>query len=193
MRGANSTARRVRLLDQIQFECSTGISQRGNEMKIWTACLALVIGFTASASHANGEHTPPLYELATRYEATVKVFEQVVLKTRGIDRADERLVDRLDDATKKLRLGARNPRQLNRVFYEWRDVQKLHAQVEATIFGKYTPHHDLVRSWDEVRYSYSLFAEEFFYHIENPRHGNSVRRAQSSSARRDSYLALPQR
>ncbi|MGI9427015.1 MAG: hypothetical protein ACR2NM_00040, partial [Bythopirellula sp.] len=128
-----------------------------------------------------------------RYEASVKTFERIVLQTRGIDRSDDRLVDRLDDTAKKLRLGARNRRHLNRVFYEWRDVQKLHTQVESVIFGKYTPHHDLVRSWDDVRYFYSLFAEEFFFHIENPRHGNSVLRVQRSSARRDSYLGVQQR
>ena len=161
-------------------------------MKSWTACIAAVLVFTISSSNAEAEQNQPLFNLAARYEASVKLFEKMVLRTRGIDRADERLVDRLDDATKRLRLGARNPRHLNRVFHEWQDVQKLHAQVEAKIFGKYTPNHELVRSWDEARYSYSLFAEEFFYHIENPGHGNTVRRIPSNSARRNSYLRLPQ-
>ena len=160
-------------------------------MKFWTACAAVALGLALSNSEASAESIPPLYELAARYETSVKIFERIILQTRGIDRADDRLVDRLDDAAKRLRLGARIPRHLNRVFHEWQDVQKLHAQVEATIFGKYTPNHDLVRSWDEVRYSYSLFAEEFFYHVENPGHGNSVSRIQSSSARRESYLKPP--
>ena len=158
-------------------------------MKSWTAGSALVIGLLVLVSDAKGDHVPPLYELAARYEASVKIFERVVLRTRGIDRADERLVDRLDDASKRLRLGARNPRHLNRVFHEWRDVQKLHAQVEAKIFGKYTPNHDLAESWYDTRYFYALFAEEFFYHVENPNHGNSVKRVTSRSARRDSYLS----
>jgi len=160
-------------------------------MKFWTACAAVALGLAVSNSEASAESIPPLYELAARYETSVKIFERIILQTRGIDRADDRLVDRLDDAAKRLRLGARIPRHLNRVFHEWQAVQKLHAQVEATIFGKYTPNHDLVRCWDEVRYSYSLFAEEFFYHVENPGHGNSVRRIQSSSARRESYLTPP--
>ena len=161
-------------------------------MKSGTACLAIALAFVTSASNAEAEQKQPLYNLATRYESSVKLFERMVLQTRGIDRADERLVDRLDDATKRLRLGARNPRHLNRVFHEWQNVQKLHAQVEATIFGKYTPNHELVRSWDEARYSYALFAEEFFYHVENPGHGNTVRRISSTSARLDRYLGLPQ-
>ncbi len=157
-------------------------------MKSWTAGSALVIGLLVSVSDARGDHVPPLYELAARYEASVKIFERIVLRTRGIDRADERLVDRLDDAAKRLRLGARNPRHLNRVFHEWRDVQKLHAQVEAKIFGKYTPNHDLAASWYDTCYFYEVFAEEFVYFIENPNHGNSVKRVTNRSARRDSYL-----
>jgi hypothetical protein len=74
------------------------------------------------------------------------------------------------------------------VNHEWKDVQKLHAQVEQRIFGKYTPNHELIYSWDAVIYYYSLFAEEFVYHVENPRHGNSVRKLQNGNARRDSYL-----
>lgn len=162
-------------------------------MKSWTAGVALGLGLLVSVSTARGEHMSPLYELAAQYEASVESFERIVLKTRGIDRSDKRVVDRLDDASRKLRLGTRNPRHLNRVFHQWQNVQQLHAQVESLIFGKYTPHHDLVRSWNTVRYYQALFAEEFFYHVENPRHGNSVRRVQSGSARRDSYLPLQPR
>lgn len=160
-------------------------------MKFSTTCAALFCGFFLAATAASAEEGPPLYQLAARYEACVEAFERVVLKTRGIDRADRRLVDRLDDASRQLKLSGRNPRHLNRVFHEWQDVQKLHAQVEATIFGKYTPNHDLRFTWEEVRFRYALFAEEFFYEVENPRHGNSVRRVRAKSARRDSYLPLP--
>ena len=153
-----------------------------------TTCVVLLLGFVLPTSVAPAAQTTPLFQLAGQYETAVENFERAVLSVRGIDRSDEKLVDRLDDATAKMRLAARNPRHLNRLVHEWQDVQKLEAQVEAKIFGKYTPHHDLIQAWQTVIYYRSLFAEEFFYHVENPRHGNSVRRIQSSSARRDSYL-----
>jgi hypothetical protein len=154
-------------------------------------CTAFLVGLAVQSSEVVAADSSVLYPLANRYDAAVQEFEQLVRQVRGIDRNDERLVDRLSDATVKLRLAARNPRHFNRVFYEWKDVQKLHAQVEQRIFGKYTPNHELTFSWDAVNYYYSLFVEEFVYHVENPRHGNSVRRLQSSNARRDRYLGSP--
>jgi hypothetical protein len=151
----------------------------------------LLVGFVFQSSLADAAETAPLFQLAGQYRTAVQDFERAVLRVRGIDRNDERLVDRLDDETARMRLAARNPRHLNRLFHEWQGVQKLHAQVQSRIFSKYTPHHELIRKWETVSYYYNLFAEEYFYSVENPRHGNSVRRFQSSSARRNSYLRPP--
>lgn len=145
----------------------------------------------SEASVARAANDRPLYALACQYGAAIDQFEQAVLQVRGIDRGDERLIDRLDDASGRMRLAARNPRHLNRLFHEWQDVQKLHAEVEAKIFGKYTPNHDLVQTWNLVAYQYVLFAEEYFYQIENPGHDGAVRRIPSVSARRSSYLPNP--
>ena len=153
------------------------------------ATSAILFGSLAmSSSRAAAAEESVLYPLAMRYEAAAKQFESLVNQVRGIDRNDERLVDRLSDAAVKLRLAARNPRHFNRVFYQWKDVQQLHAQVEARIFGKYTPNHELLNAWDAVVYYYSSFAEEFVYQVENPRHGNSVRKLDSPNALRDRYL-----
>ena len=146
---------------------------------------------------AKADDGSPLFILARQYEAAVEQFERIVLSVPGIDRADEKLVDRLDDRVARFRLAAKNPRYLNRLFNEWREVQKLHAQVEQRIFGKYTPNHELIYGWEVVAYQQSLFAEEFLYHVENPRHGNSVRRIPASNTRRDQFFrstpALPPR
>ncbi len=141
------------------------------------------------ASQAQTTGSKSLYVLANQYRVAVDHFEKTVLSVRGVDRGDERLVDRLDDASAKMRLASKNPRHLNRLFHEWRDVQKLHAEVERTIFGKYTPNHDLVQGWNIVAYNYVLFAEEYFYQIENPGHDGSVQRIPVNSARRNSYLS----
>ena len=156
-----------------------------------TILLAVATGILTEASVAQAASKRPLYILACQYGAAVDQFERTVLSVRGIDRGDERLVDRLDDASGKMRLAARNPRHLNRLFHEWQDVQKLHAEVEAKVFGKYTPNHDLVQAWNVVAYQFVLFAEEYFYQIENPGHDGAVRRIPTSSARRNSYLPNP--
>lgn len=152
-------------------------------------CAAVLIGIFVSASQAQATGSKSLNVLAKQYRVAVHNFEKTVLSVRGVDRGDERLVDRLDDASARMRLASKNPRHLNRLFYEWRDVQKLHAEVERTIFGKYTPNHDLVQAWNLVAYNYVLFAEEYFYQIENPGHDGAVKRIPLNSARRNSYLS----
>jgi hypothetical protein len=153
--------------------------------------LFATVSILIQASDTQAASKRPLYVLACQYGAAVDQFEQTILSVRGIDRGDERLVDRLDDASGRMRFAARNPRHLNRLFHEWQDVKKLHAEVEARIFGKYTPNHDLVQAWNLVAYHYVLFAEEYFYQIENPGHDGAVRRISQSSARRNSYLPNP--
>lgn len=157
-------------------------------MKNLTLAIISLIGLALCPVSATAAQDAALFELASRYEAEVAVFEQIVLGVRGIDRSDERLVDRLHDEARKLRLAARNPRHFNRLFYQWRDIQKLHLQTETNLFGKYTPHHDLLGQWERIIFSYALFTEEIFLHVENPQHSNSVRRIDSDSARRQSYF-----
>ncbi len=152
-----------------------------------TLCItfAALLGIT---TEARAEHRPALFELARQYEASAEQFEQVVLSVRGIDRSDEQLVDRLDDAAARFRRAAQNPRHLNRLYFEWQKIQKLQAEVESNIFGKYTPHHDLFYTWRVVQQRNLIFAEEFFYHVENPDHAQGVRRVMETSARRDRYF-----
>jgi len=146
----------------------------------------LIVSMSTSPVEAKGSKS--LYLLASQYRSAVSAFEETVLEVRGIDRADERLVDRLDDGSAKMRLAAKNPRHLNRLFHEWQDVQKLHFQVESRIFGKYTPNYDLTQAWNLVTYNYILFAQEYFYQVENPNHDGAVRRIPLNSARRSRYL-----
>ena len=157
-------------------------------MKISTALSVLIFGLLIHSSHAHAEQRSPLYKLACRYESAVEHFEKIVLQVRGIDRSDEKLVDRLDDESARFRFAARNPRHLSKLFNEWDQLKKLHAEVEAKIFGKYTPNHELIYGWDAVVIQYDLFDQELFYHIENQRHGNSVRRIPTSNAWRDRYF-----
>ena len=145
---------------------------------------ALVIPTTDAAADN------PLYAVADNYRNAVVNFERVVVNTRGIQSADERLVDRFEEETKRLRLAARNPRHENRLRYKWGDVRPMQYQVEARIFGKYAPTHELVRAWNAVLYAEAVFNDEYVFQVENPRHGNSVLR-RGRSARIDRLLSPP--
>ena len=160
----------------------------GTDMKRSISWAALLVVGLSQMPAAEADRARPLFELACQYEASVEQFERIVLKLRGIDRADEQLVDRLDDRTARFRLAAKNPRHINRLLQEWRQVQELHSLVERAIFGKYTPTRELIYGWDVVRYQQALFADELFLEFENPNRGNSVRRVSASNSRRDQYL-----
>ncbi|MGI9474299.1 MAG: hypothetical protein ACR2NZ_22350 [Rubripirellula sp.] len=153
-----------------------------------TFCVAFLATTFLQPPTAESAESPAFYKLATQYRSCVERFESLIRSFRGIDRNDERLVDRLEDASRKLKLAARNPRHSNRLFHEWQAVQKLHREVEQRIFGKYTPNHDIDEAWYAVTYYYALFAEEFFYDVENPRHDGTIRRIESTNSRRNSYF-----
>ncbi|KAA1260821.1 hypothetical protein LF1_33630 [Rubripirellula obstinata] len=157
-------------------------------MPLRNAASFVLVTVLIHASAAYAENRPPLYQLAGQYESAVERFEKVVLRVRGIDRTDEKWVDRLDDESARLRRAARNPRHFSKFLNEWAELKKLHSNVEARIFGKYTPNHDLVHCWSVVVYQRDLLETELFFHVENQRHGNSVRPIRVNNARRDRYL-----
>ena len=134
-----------------------------------------LLGSGPSQSFA-ATNSQAIYSAANDYRAAVLLFERVVKSVRGIQRTDERLVDKFEEATKRLSLAARNPRHSNRLRDEWRTIQPLQSRVESQIFNKYTYNHQLVRAWDDVLYARSLFYEEYLFTLDNPRHGNSVQR-----------------
>ena len=144
--------------------------------------IGLTVLFVSAANRVSAANdNAPLYAAATDYRLAVLKFERVVRAVRGIERIDERLVDDFEEATKTLRLASRNPRHSNRLRKEWREIQPLQMRVEATIFGKYTYNHDLVRCWEIVLYMQDRFYEEYLFTLDNPRHGSSVQRRVSRS------------
>jgi hypothetical protein len=159
------------------------IYQHGNDLMRKFASVALLfftfgfalLGTGPSRSFA-ATSNQAIYSAANDYRAAVVLFERVVKSVRGIQRTDERLVDKFEEETKRLSLAARNPRHSNRLRDEWKTIQTLQLQVESTIFNRYTYNHQLVRAWDDVLYAQSLFYEEYLFTLDNPRHGNSVQR-----------------
>ncbi len=147
-------------------------------------CFAiLAAAYLLSPTHSSAQRSDNrgIYAAASQYREAVVYFEKLVVAVRGIQRTDERLVDKLEEATKRLRLAARNPRHSSRLRKEWSEIQTLQYQVESVIFGKYTLHHDLVRAWQHVLYTQAIFYEEYTFHLDNPRHGNRVGRRISTS------------
>ncbi len=153
-----------------------------------TLAFALIGACPSSSSAATS--TQALYAAANDYRAAVVHFERVVKSVRGIQRVDERIVDKFEEATKRLGLAARNPRHSNRLRDEWRTIQPLQFRVESAIFNKYTYNHELVRAWDRVLYAQSIFYEEYLFTLENPKHGNSVERRITRS-RPDQFVPPP--
>lgn len=146
------------------------------------------LSLTPSTSVATDRN--PLYSVANNYRNAVVNFERVVVRTRGIQRIDEKAVDRFEEATKQLRLAARNPSHANRLRYQWRDVRTLQYQIEAIIFGKYTLNRDLAVAWQDVLIAEVIFNDEYVHQVENPRHGNSVQ-LRANSARVNRLLSPP--
>ncbi|MDG2221603.1 MAG: hypothetical protein P8L85_09495 [Rubripirellula sp.] len=140
------------------------------------------------AADAVTKETNPLSPLAIRYEKSVKSFQTIAKRVRGIDRADQTLVNRLNDAAERLTKAAKNPRYLNQLYYRLRDVLKLHNEVEARFLAKYTLHHDLLNCWQSMNLQLVLFFDEYIIEVDNPRHTRNVQRVRSSNSRREKYL-----
>lgn len=154
-------------------------------MRHLTLCALLLLWVTNTCL---ADNRPPFYQLAGKYEANVKVFHSRVKQVRGIDAIDERAVDRLKRAAVKLKTASRNPRHASRMIQAWQDVQQLHAEVEQRIFAQYTPHRGLISCWESTIRSYVGFDSALFYQVENPRHGNSVRKTKNTNSLRSSLF-----
>ena len=97
---------------------------------------------------------------ASEYRDAVHRFERAVLRARCFDFRDERLVDRLGDASTLLRIAARNPYEARRLRAIWNEIQPLQRLVGETILGhpRCPAGGDLVFAWDRVLIAGRLFA-----------------------------------
>lgn len=134
-----------------------------NAMRHLIFPLAAIVAAAAwNPQAARADHDSPLYEAADHYRDAVKHFEEDVRDAKYFNRYDEKLVDRLEDATSSLRSAAGDLDHLDRLFYEWEEVQSLQARVERAIFGRpcYPPHSQLMRCWDDVLIGYDRLARQ---------------------------------
>lgn len=120
------------------------------------AAISLLAATPASASHL------PVYEAANEYRAAVRLFERAVLRARCFDRHEERIVDRLEDATSRLRSAARHPEHLHRLQVTWNEIRSLQQLVAQTIFGHplCPAGGELVICWDKVVHTGAIFAQQ---------------------------------
>lgn len=124
--------------------------------------VAALMAAAWSPSAARAGHDSPLYEAADHYRDAVKHFEDDVQDADYFNRYDEKLVDQLEDATSHLRSAARDLDHLDRLFYEWDEVQSLQPRVERAIFGRrcYPPHPQLMGCWEDAQIAYGRLARE---------------------------------
>jgi hypothetical protein len=147
-----------------------------------TKTLSLVLAVVASALLRPGDlpaqrvDNCAIHDASGRFRAAVVDFEKRVKSVRGIDRREERVVDKFEESTKRVQFYARNPRQTARLKTEYQTMLGLQAQAEVAIFRVYTPHHDLIQAWQHVLWCQAILEQEFAIHFEYPRRGNRVRR-----------------
>ncbi len=124
-----------------------------------TAAMIAAISFFAPAP-ASASHKSPLYVAADDYRDAVKDFERAVLRSRYIERFQERVVDDLEDSTSDLRSAARRPENLGRLLAQWREVQLLHRNVESVIFSNPAcpSRPELIGPWERVTCAFTELA-----------------------------------
>lgn len=128
-------------------------------MKYAAAACSLFFAI-APLSGARAGHETPLYQAACQYREVVREFERGVLRAHCFGRYDQRLVDRLEDTTSRLRSAARHPERVERLLYEWNEIQSLHPRVAEAIFdpARYPHHPQLAACWAQVQCAFDRFA-----------------------------------
>jgi hypothetical protein len=149
------------------------------EMK-YAAAFSVLVFAIVPLSAARAGHQTPLYKAACQYREAVREFERGVLRAHCFGRYDERLVDRLEDTTSRLRSAARHPDRVERLLYEWNEIQSLHPRVAEAIFdpARYPHHPQLAQCWAQVQCTFDRFAHQLLLlqipHHQLPHLGPSV-------------------
>lgn len=122
----------------------------------------ILIAAISPLKEVSAGHDTPLYQAACEFREAVKDFERGVHRSDCFSHYDERIVDRLEDATSRLRSAARHPDRFDRLLYEWNEVQSLMPRVQAAIFdpARYPPHPQLAVCWERVTCAGERFAEQ---------------------------------
>ena len=103
-------------------------------MKARNLLIAAAVAIPAQRASAQRADISGMYAAANNYRNAVVLFEKVAKNVRGIERTDERLIDKLEEATRGLRAASRNTRATSRLRREWSEIQTLQYRVEVAIF-----------------------------------------------------------
>ncbi|MCO8122035.1 hypothetical protein NHH03_09825 [Stieleria sp. TO1_6] len=134
--------------------------------------------FVAAAPSARAGHESPVYCAADQYREAVRKFERLVLRTRYVERYDERLADDLEDSTSRLKTAARDPRRLDRLFERFAHTQILHCRVEEVFFLRtvYPPNPQWDACWQIVNLTYQNLVQEMrcLQSVRHAGHGHAI-------------------
>lgn len=131
--------------------------------------VGLAILVSADDSRAQRIDNSGLQASAKRFRDAVVDFEKVVRSVRGIERAEERIVDRFEEQNKRVINAVKNPRLGTRLRTEYSRMLTLQAQAQQAIFGQYTPNQKLVAAWQQVEWCQFYFEQQYAFFVANPR------------------------
>lgn len=128
-------------------------------LAVRTAGLAIVLFVAAPAS---ARHRHPAEEAAHQYRDAIRDFEDHVDDLDHVDRYDERLVERLEDAARELEAASRDRDDLSRLRYHWDEAHSLQHRVEFALFVRapYAVDPPTQQCWERVVASYARLATE---------------------------------
>ena len=135
-----------------------------------------ILCISSLQSQAQRVDNKALNAAAIRFRNSVLEFEKKVVSVRGIERSDERVVDKFEESTRRVVAASKNPRLLSRLQTEYAKTKVLQSKAFTAIFEKYTPHHDLAVAYQNVQWCQFYFEQEFAFHLANPRNRNRVER-----------------
>ena len=158
--------------------------------RILTALIVFGFGIVADRVDAQRIDNSAVKESAQRFRQAVMDFEKVVRSVRGIERADERIVDKFEEQNRRVFNAAQNPRLATRLRTEYDKMLVLQNQAERAIFGQYTPNQKLVAAWQYLQWCQYYFEQQYAFFVANPR-GCRVERIRGPLASRQPTPPLP--
>lgn len=102
-----------------------------------------------------------LREISDQYRDATVAFERHVNRAKYFDNYDERLADRLECVAREFRSAAKNPKDIQRLLFQWQDLTATHFRAEETLVRAHAGcDPELLRCWQPVAETFACLADE---------------------------------